>query len=283
MSVQSVFRPDLFAGRVAVVTGGGSGIGKAIARELIALGAKVVIAARKQPRLEQAVEDLGGSPRVASITCNIRDEQQVRAMLQFAVERFGRLDFLVNNAGGQFPSPASLVRTKGWNAVIETNLTGTFLCCREAFSLWMEENGGAIVNIIADMFRGFPGMVHTGAARAGVDNITKTLAVEWAHRGIRINSVAPGTIRSSGIETYDPAFQEMFYSMADNIPAKRLGTEEEVAAAVMYLLSPAASFVTGETLRVDGGGSLWRLNWDVPQHERMPPWGGRHGPRGDET
>jgi NAD(P)-dependent dehydrogenase (short-subunit alcohol dehydrogenase family) len=275
MAPQSVFRSDLFAGKVAVVTGGGSGIGKAIARELIELGARVVIAARKEPRLLETAAEIGTEDQVATTLCNIRDEEQVRAMLQFTLDRFGAIDFLVNNAGGQFPSPAALVRTKGWNAVIETNLTGTFLCCREVFGLWMEEHGGVIVNIIADMFRGFPGMVHTGAARAGVDNITKTLAVEWAHRGIRINSVAPGTIHSSGIETYDPAFQEVFYSMANNIPAQRLGTEEEVSAAVMFLLSPAAAFVTGETMRVDGGGSLWRLNWEVPYHENMPPYGGR--------
>ena len=171
MAPQSVFRSDLFAGKVAVVTGGGSGIGKAIARELIELGARVVIAARKESRLLETAAELGSEDQVASTLCNIRDEDQVRAMLQFALDRFGAIDFLVNNAGGQFPSPAGLVRTKGWNAVIETNLTGTFLCCREVFGLWMEEHGGVIVNIIADMFRGFPGMVHTGAARAGVDNI----------------------------------------------------------------------------------------------------------------
>ncbi len=281
MAPLSIFRPDLFAGKVAVVTGGGSGIGRAIARELVELGARVVIASRKEERLLEAAAEIGGDEQIATTVCNIRDEEQVRAMLQFTLERFGAIDFLVNNAGGQFPSPAGLIRTKGWSAVIETNLTGTFLCCREVFGLWMEEHGGAIVNIVADMFRGFPGMVHTGAARAGVDNITKTLAVEWAHLGVRINSVAPGAIHSSGIETYTPAFQQVFYSMANNIPAQRLGTEEEVSAAVMFLLSPAAAFVTGETMRVDGGGSLWRLNWEVPYHEKMPPYGGR--PKSDPS
>jgi len=278
MAPTSVFRPGLFEGKVAVVTGGGSGIGKAIAAELLELGARVVIAARKEDRLQAAASELGSEDRIRYRVCNIRDEEQVRSMLQFTADHFGAIDFLVNNAGGQFPSPAGLIRTKGWNAVIETNLTGTFLCCREVFGLWMEEHGGVIVNIVADMFRGFPGMVHTGAARAGVDNITKTLAVEWAHLGIRINAVAPGTIHSSGIETYDPAFQEVFHAMADNIPAQRLGTEEEVSAAVLFLLSPAAAFVTGETMRVDGGGSLWRLNWEVPHHDKMPRWGGRPSP-----
>jgi len=278
MAPVSVFRPGLFAGKVAVVTGGGSGIGRAIAAELVELGARVVIAARGEERLLAAAAELGSDDQVLAKVCNIRDEEQVRSLLEFTIDRFGAIDFLVNNAGGQFPSPAGLIRTKGWNAVIETNLTGTFLCCREVFGLWMEEHGGAIVNIVADMFRGFPGMVHTGAARAGVDNITKTLAVEWAHLGVRINAVAPGTIHSSGIETYDPAFQQIFYSMADNIPAQRLGTEEEVAAAVMFLLSPAAAFVTGETMRVDGGGSLWRLNWEVPSHDKMPAYGGRPVP-----
>jgi NAD(P)-dependent dehydrogenase (short-subunit alcohol dehydrogenase family) len=190
-------------------------------------------------------------------------------------DEFGGADFLVNNAGGQFPSPAGYIRTKGWKAVIETNLTGTFLCCREAYQQGMESGGGAIVNIIADMFRGFPGMAHTGAARAGVDNLTKSLAVEWAHCGIRVNAVAPGIILSSGFDTYDPFFQEQMLAMKDNIPARRLGTEEEVAAAVTFLLSPAAAYITGDTLRVDGASSLWRLHWEVPDHSNFPPYGGR--------
>jgi len=274
----SIFRPGLFDGATALITGGGSGIGKAIALELVQLGANVVLAARGEERLLRAVDELrpqaaGGG--VSSVVCNIRAEDQVKAAMAAAVERHGRIDFLVNNAGGQFPSPAAYIRTKGWNAVVETNLTGTYLCCREAFLASMEEHGGVIVNVIADMWRGFPGMAHTGAARAGVDNLTKTLSVEWAHFGVRVNAVAPGIILSSGYDTYDPFFQQIFLDSRKNAPAWRLGTEEEVSAAVCFLLSPAAAYVTGETMRVDGGASLWKLNWEVPEHDRMPRYGGR--------
>jgi len=276
MTHHTVFRPDLFSGRTAVITGGGSVIGKAIASELGGLGCRVVIAARNIERLEGAAEELQAlGIEVHVVPCNIREEDEVVALFARVKDEFGGADFLVNNAGGQFPSPAGYIRTKGWKAVIETNLTGTFLCCREAYQQGMESGGGAIVNIIADMFRGLPGMAHTGAARAGVDNLTKSLAVEWAHCGIRINSVAPGIILSSGIDTYDPFFQEQFLAMKDNIPARRLGTEEEVASAVTFLLSPAAAYITGETLRVDGASSLWRLHWEVPDHDKMPPYGGR--------
>jgi len=275
---KSVFRPDLFHGRTAVITGGGSGIGKAIARELASLGATVVIAGRKKARLEEAaadlVEDTGGD--VHAVPCNIRDEDQVKELMARAAEiGGGHIHYLVNNAGGQFPSPAAWIRKKGWHAVLETNLTGTFLCCREAFHASMEEHGGSIVNIIADMWRGFPGMAHTGAARAGVDNLTKTLALEWAWRGIRVNAVAPGIILSSGYANYDPVFRQVFLDMADNIPARRLGTEEEVSSSVLWLLSDGAAFVSGTTMRVDGAGSLWRMSWEVPDHEAMTRYGGR--------
>lgn len=276
MSALSVFRPDLFAGTVALVTGGGSGIGKAIARELVQLGANVVIAARKRPRLDATAEELNalGGGRVHATTCNIRDEDEVRALMAETLETFGRIDFLVNNAGGQFPGPAAAIRTKGWNAVIETNLTGTFLCSREAFAAWMRDNGGSVVNIIADMWRGFPGMAHTGAARAGVDNLTKTLSVEWAPNMVRVNAVAPGIIMSSGFDTYDPFFQKAFIEMGANTPAQRLGTEEEVASCVLWLLSPGAAYTTGTTVRVDGGSSLYRQAWEIPVHASFPKYGG---------
>ncbi|MEE2830355.1 MAG: SDR family oxidoreductase [Myxococcota bacterium] len=278
MHADSIFRPDLFAEKTAIVTGGGSGIGKAIATELGRLGCRVVIAARKQERLDAtAAELVDQGIEAVPLLCNIREEEQVAALMKETLERFGSIDYLVNNAGGQFPSPAGYIRTKGWNAVIETNLTGTYLCCREVYQAWMEEKGGVIINIIAEMWRGFPGMAHTGAARAAVDNLTKTLAVEWAHCGIRVNAVAPGVILSSGFDTYDPFFQEQFLAMKDNVPARRLGTEEEVSAAVCFLLSPAAAYITGETMRVDGASSLWRLHWEVPDHARLPPWGGREG------
>lgn len=184
----------------------------------------------------------------------------------------GRIDYLVNNGGGQFVSPAEHITTKGWKAVIDTNLTGTFLCSREVYRSWMKENGGAIVNIVADMWKGFPGMAHTGAARAAVDNLTKSLAIEWAENGVRVNSVAPGVIFSeSAVANYKELGPQIFKGYVSKIPAKRLGVPEEVASVVCFLLSPAASFISGETVKVDAGQSLYTSPWEIPDHDRWPP------------
>lgn len=253
----SVFRADLFAGQVVLVTGGGTGIGRCIAHELAALGATVVLAARRDQPLRSTAAQIQAAGGLADWLClDVRDERAVEAVLTEVLRRHGRLDALVNNAGGQFPAPAEAISPNGWRTVVDLNLNGTFLVTRAAFTSWMGENGGAIVTIVADMWNGFPGMAHTGAARAGVVNLTKTLAIEWAPRRIRVNAVAPGLILSSGLDTYGPETRETVVSRASDIPVGRLGTESETAAAVTFLLSPAAAFITGETLRVDGGSSL---------------------------
>ncbi|CAD5121788.1 DgyrCDS10264 [Dimorphilus gyrociliatus] len=267
----SVFRKNLFQGKTAIVTGGGTGIGKGITQELLYLGCKVMIASRKIDKLKSAADEIKRSfdfesENLQFVECNIRKEDQVKNMMQTTIERFGKIDFLVNNSGGQFYSPASNINSKGFNAVIETNLVGTFYCCKAAYDLYMKENGGCIVNIIANMFNGWPGMSHSGAARAGVDNLTKSLAVEWAPNGIRINSVAPGSSIFSDTAAANYGSSEIFDNQIPRIPAKRLGTVEEVSGVVCYLLSPAASFITGETVRIDGGQSLYSTSilWEVP-------------------
>lgn len=272
---QSIFRPGLFAGRSAVVSGGGTGIGRAIARELASLGATVVICSRSMEHLAPALAEIEASGgRAFAQVCNIRDPAAVSAFWQSVTERVGPVSALVNNAGGQFLSPADSITPKGWQAVIDTNLSGAFYMSREAFSRSMREHGGAIVNIVADMWRGFPGMAHTGAARAGVVNLTQTLALEWAASGVRVNAVAPGVIDSSGLKTYPAFVRERLDAIAQEIPAQRMGTEAEVAAAVTFLLSPAASFISGATLRVDGGGSLYRLQgYTIPEHSPWPAYG----------
>lgn len=277
MSFDSIFRSDLFAGRVALVTGGGSGIGRCIAHELAALGAKVVIAARKEERLLEVAREIredGGD--CDHVVINIRDGEAVEAGVAQVVERHGRLDLLVNNSGGQFVSPAASISDRGWHAVIETNLTGTFNMCKAAFNKYMDGHGGAIVNIVADMWRGMPMMAHSGAARAGVVNLTKSLALEWSASRVRVNAVAPGMILSSGFKNYPEPVQAVLASLPKEIPAQRFGTESEVSAAVVYLLSPAAAYVTGETLRVDGASSLYRHPFTLPTHEAQEAFDGFH-------
>lgn len=271
MGYRSVFRAGLFEGQTIIITGGGSGIGRATAHELASLGAHVVLAARKAERLEQVRAEVvaaGGSASVC--VCNIRDEAQVAALFETVMTERGAVHGLFNNGGGQFLSPAEKLTLKGWNAVIETNLTGTFLMCREAFNRCMGQQGGAIVNMLMDHWRGFPGMAHSAAARAGVEVLTRTLAVEWASAGVRVNGVAPGVIGGSGLETYGEALRPFFAQAQQDLPAKRMGTESEVAAAVTFLLSPASAYISGETIRVDGASGLWRKTWDIPDHARAP-------------
>ena len=272
---RSVFRPNLFQNQTILITGGGSGIGRAIAHELASLGAHVLIAARKEERLAATADEI----RSAGGTCdyytlNIRDEEAIGAFYTTIAENHGALDGLVNNAGGQFMSPAQNISKKGFHAVVETNLTGTFMMSREAFNRFMQKNGGSIVNIIAEMWRGFPGMAHTGAARAGVDNLTKTLAVEWAYAGVRVNSVAPGLIDGNGFKNYPVHIQPWIREMKKDIPLKRFGSESEIAAATTFLLSPAAAYITGTTLNVDGASSLWRKAWEIEDHDNSEAWEG---------
>lgn len=252
-----MFHPELFKDKIALVSGGRSGIGYAIAKQMLALGAKVTIISRKEGPLEKAAQELSAFGECDFKVCDIRQTEQIQAVLQQIKERHGRLDILVNNAGGQFPALAEMINDKGWNAVINNNLNGTFFMCREAANhFFIPQKGGVIVNIIANIYRGFPGMVHTGAARAGVENLTRTLAVEWSSHNIRINCVAPGTIESSGLEQYPPQIQDMFAEARKAIPLGRFGTVEDVAQATCFLASPLASYITGTNLYVDGAQHL---------------------------
>jgi len=248
------FSKDLYKNKIALVTGGGSGIGKAIARQLLQAGATVYIASRKEEKLQKAIADLKEYGPVDYFVCDIREPEQIQAMADGIKEKNNRLDILVNNAGGQFPSLAEDISEKGWNAVINNNLNGTFYVTRTmARTFFIPQKSGNIVNIIVNIYRGFPGMAHTGAARAGVDNLTKTLAVEWCKHNIRINAVAPGLIQSTGMDNYPP---ELVQGLADTIPMKRLGSTDEVAYLTLFLASPMAEYITGETVYIDGGQRL---------------------------
>jgi citronellol/citronellal dehydrogenase len=266
---QSVFRPDLFADQTIIVTGGGSGIGRCISHELASLGAHVVLIGRKEDKLEKVEAEIAEDGGEASWkTCDIRDEERVDEVVREIAEERSTIDALVNNAGGQFTAPLVGINKKGWDAVVGTNLTGGFLMAKACFEHSMQEHGGSVVNIVADMWRGMPGMGHSGAARAGMVNFTKTAAVEWAWAGVRVNAVAPGWIASSGLETYPDYVRAMFPDLRDSVPLKRLGTEAEVSAAVTFLLSPAAAFVSGETVRVDGAAPLMSATFPIPDESR---------------
>ena len=252
-----MFDKSLFKDKIALVTGGRSGIGYAIAKMMLQHGAKMVIASRKEDLLSKAAEELSEFGECVAQACDIRQTEQIKALAQRVEAHFGKLDILVNNAGGQFPSPAEAISENGWNAVINNNLNGTFHMTQEmANSFFIPQNSGVIINIIANIYRGFPAMVHTGAARAGVDNLTKTLAVEWGDFNIRVNAIAPGTIESSGLDTYPKPVQDLFGQIKEGIPLKKLGSVEDVAYATCFLASPMAAYITGTTLYIDGAQHL---------------------------
>ena len=278
MSYQSVFRSDLFTNKVVLVTGGGSGIGRCTAHELASLGARVILAGRRQDALDavaaEIIED-GGAADTAAM--DIRDEDLVRASVARIVASHGPVHGLVNNAGGQFPSPLANISAKGFRAVVDTNLTGGFLVAREVFNQSMKESGGAIVNITADCHNGMPMMGHSGAARSGMENFTRTAAVEWGAFGVRINAVAPGWIASSGLDTYDdPGMRQLLPRLKEAVPIKRLATEAEVSAGICFLLSDGAAFISGATLRIDAGGSLQSAFYPLPPARNVTTFQGFH-------
>lgn len=270
MSYQSVFRQDTFQQHVIIVTGGGSGIGRCTAHELASLGAQVILVGRNEDKLDQVVAEIRQDGGLAErFAFDIRDEQAVVNNIRMMLKKHGAIDGLVNNAGGQFPAPLEAISQNGFETVVRTNLVGGFLVAREVFKQSMKKTGGAIVNITADNFGGMPMMGHSGAARAGMANLTETAAIEWGEHGVRVNAVAPGYIASSGMDTYDQKIIKGIMQKAkDGTPLQRIGNEAEVSSAIVYLLSPAASFITGVNLRVDGGAAQTLCLWPLANDEK---------------
>lgn len=254
-AMKNIFDAHLYDGQTALITGGGTGIGLAIARQLGQLGAHVILAARDLAQLQQAANQLQDERiQARAETVNIRDADSVQALFDRLEAADIAVDCLVNNAGGQFASAALDISPNGFRAVVELNLQGTFqMSQRYAQHCQQGRHGGSILNIVLCLEQGIPGMAHAAAARAGVVNLTKTLAWEWAPLDIRVNAVAPGTIRTSGLDRYDP---EQLQRGVEKLLIPRMGTPEEVACSVAYLCSPAASFITGICLAQDGGEHL---------------------------
>ena len=274
---RSVFHPDLFQGQAVWVTGGGSGIGRCVAHELAALGASVLISGRTQEKLNRvAAEILEDGGRCDTLAFDIRDEDAVKAGVAAVIAKHGPVAGLVNNAGGQFPAPLLAISKKGFDAVVANNLTGGFLMMRELFNQCMQQHGGAIVNMTADFRNGMPGMGHSGAARAGMANLTATAAFEWAHAGVRVNAVAPGWIASSGMGTYGGAMKSIIPKLKQHVPMRRLGVEAEVSGAIVFLLSPAAAFISGVTVQIDGAASLGSSIFPLGSESASRPFDGFH-------
>lgn len=281
---RSVFASGVFAGQVILVTGGGSGIGRCTAHELASLGAHVVLLGRRLDKLQYvAAEIVADGGRCSFHVCDIRNESAVQDVVQAMVATHGRIHGLVNNAGGQYITPLEQITGKGWEAVVATNLTGGFLVARECYLQSMQAHGGSIVNIVADIWGSMPGMAHSGAARAGMVSFTETAAMEWARSGVRVNAVAPGYIASSGMDHYPPEAAAMLREMRGTVPAGRFGNEAETSAGIVFLLSPAASFISGTVLRIDGARPQVRMGWgqvaapaEAQQRDAVKPFDGFH-------
>lgn len=266
----TVYRSDLFRDQVALVSGGGSGIGCAAALLFARLGGRVAICGRTAEKLDAVAEFAAGKGvEILPIATNVREPEEVDALYAQIHAHFGRLDCVINNAGGQFPQNAIDYSDKGWMAVINNNLNGTWFMMQRAARYWRERQmPGSIVNIVVVTERGMPGVAHTVAARAGVIGAARTVAVEWAPLDIRVNCVAPGLTATKGLDVYPPEAVKEF-PLAN--PMRRPGSAMEIAEACIYLSAPSGSFVTGEVLTVDGGGKLWGELWTAgrPDYYRV--------------
>ena len=258
----TVYHDRLFEGRSVLVSGGGTGIGRAIALLFARLGAQVVICGRTQEKLERVAQFARAQgATMLPIAANVREPEQVQALFARIAAECGTLSAVINNAGGQFPQAAIDYSAKGWNAVIDTNLNGTWHMMQAAARHWRDAGQpGALVNLVAVVDPGIPGIAHSMAARAGVIGATRTVAVEWAPLNIRVNCIAPGLTASEGLNVYPEAARRQFHRAN---PMRRPGSLREIAESAVFLASPAASFMTGEVMTVDGGGRLWGDLWTI--------------------
>jgi citronellol/citronellal dehydrogenase len=274
-----IFAPGLLAGRVCVVSGAGSGLGRETALELARLGATVIGCGRRLEPLEEtaaAAAPLAGGAEAVSM--DIRDEEAIDALFDGVLERHGRLDVLINNAGGQFLSPAEAISPKGFRTVIELNVVGTWLMTHAAATkAFIPQGGGKVLSVTLSPHNGMPGMVHSGAGRAAVENMMRTLSVEWARFGIRLCAVAAGQFDTETLRTKYP--KEVVEAVPRTVPIGRMGTEEEMAWLLAFLASEAGDFFSGTTITIDGARDNWFGSWppgvygdsgEPPIEERQP-------------
>jgi citronellol/citronellal dehydrogenase len=255
-----LFQPGLLDGQVAIVSGGGSGLGRATALELAALGARVVVCGRRREPLDETAAQADGG-RVEAHVCDIREEAEVEALVDSVLERHGQIDLLVNNAGGQYMTPAEDITPKGFRTVLRLNVEGTWLMSHTVATRAMipDSRGGKIVNVTLSPHHGLPGMAHSSAARAAVENLTRVLSIEWARFGIRLTALAAGHFATETLRTKYP--QQVVDGVAGTVPLGRLGTEEEFAWLVAYLASPAGDYLSGAILTIDGARDNWLGSW----------------------
>ena len=249
-----LFRDDVLAGQVVLVTGGGSGLGRATAVELAACGAHVVIAGRRREPLDETAALCEGD-RCHALVCDIREEDQVEAMVAEVLERHERIDTLVNNAGGQYMTPAEDISAKGWDTVVRLNLRGTWLVTQAVATRSMIPGGGGkVVNVTLSPHHGLPGMAHSSAARAAVENLTRVLSIEWSRFNIKLNAIAAGHFATDALKKYP---RPVYEGVARTVPLQRLGEPEEHAWLVAYLASPAGDYSSGAIYTVDGARDNW--------------------------
>ena len=249
-----IFVTDLLEGQVVLVTGGGSGLGRATAVELAACGAQVVVAGRRLEPLEETAALCEGD-RCHAIVCDIREQDRVERMVDAVLERHGRIDTLVNNAGGQYMTPAEDISPKGWDTVVRLNLTGTWLVTHAVATRSMIPGGGGkVVNVTLSPHQGLPAMAHSSAARAAVENLTRVLSIEWARHNVRVNAIAAGHFATDALKKYP---RPVYEGVARTVPLQRLGEPEEHAWLVAYLASPAGDYCSGAVFTVDGARDNW--------------------------